>query len=380
MGSNINQSMGRGGNDDEIDLVDLFIVLKKRRKMIAIIVGVACVLAVIVSLLLPEIFRSQAVIMPLQQKSGMMSALGGDLGGLAALAGIGGMNAGPEAKLMAILQSRSLADAVINKQGLMQIFFEDEWDADKKSWKSEDPEEIPTMERAVDAFRDSVIYEQNKEISTISINADFKDPELSARVANAVVAELQEIINQKAFSVSKKNRIFIEGLLRKNKRDFLEAGKAIADFYGRNKVSSVDANIDVDIEIERLKEGARALDLDLDELNKRRAEIENKLKEMRVKNVPQQVYLQYLEMRREVIAKINALLSTQYEMAMIEESKEDINFQVIDDAVVPIQRYKPKRKLICVVTFMASLFLAIFATFALEYINNFKAEMRKRKV
>ncbi|HQG14052.1 MAG TPA: GNVR domain-containing protein, partial [bacterium] len=160
----------------------------------------------------------------------------------------------------------------------------------------------------------------------------------------------------------------------------LEAGKAIADFYGRNKVSSVDANIDVDIEIERLKEGARALDLDLDELNKRRAEIENKLKEMRVKNVPQQVYLQYLEMRREVIAKINALLSTQYEMAMIEESKEDINFQVIDDAVVPIQRYKPKRKLICVVTFMASLFLAIFATFALEYINNFKAEMRKRKV
>ncbi len=380
MESNVNQSVDRRGNDDEIDLVDLFLVLKKRWKLMAVIVGAACVLAVIVSLLLPEIFRSKAVIMPLQQKSGMMSALGGDLGGLAALAGIGGMNAGPEAKLMAILQSRSLAEAVINKQGLMQVFFEDSWDADKKSWKSEDPADLPTMELAIEAFRNSVTYEQDKEISTIAINADFKDPELSAKIANAVVAELQDIINQKAFSVSKKNRIFIEGLLRKNKRDFLEAGKAIADFYGKNKVSSVEANLDVDIEVERLKEGARALDVDLDELNKRRAEIEKKIEEMQVKNVPQQVYLQYLEMRREVIAKINALLSTQYEMAMIEESKEDLNFQVIDDAVVPVQRYKPKRKLICIVTFMASLFLAIFIAFALEYINNFKTEMRKRKV
>jgi hypothetical protein len=48
-----------------------------------------------------------------------------------------------------------------------------------------------------------------------------------------------------------------------------------------------------------------------------------------VKNVPQQVYLTYLMMRRELLAKVNALLTTQYEIAKITPSEIDERFDVL---------------------------------------------------
>jgi uncharacterized protein involved in exopolysaccharide biosynthesis len=91
-----------------------------------------------------------------------------------------------------------------------------------------------------------------------------------------------------------------------------------------------------------------------------------------VRDVPQQVYLQYLTVRQELMTRMNALLSQQYEMAKIEESKEDLSFQVIDWARVPIKKFKPKRAQIVIAAFVLSGFLGVFYVFSADYFRRMK--------
>ena len=59
-------------------------------------------------------------------------------------------------------------------------------------------------------------------------------------------------------------------------------------------------------------------------------------------------------------------------MAKIDESKEDLNFQVIDWARVPVRKFKPKRSQIVMTAFVMSLFLAVFYAFFREYLQKMK--------
>jgi len=65
-------------DDDEINLLDLFLVLLKHKKMIISTVAVAAIGAVIISLLMTNIYRSSATIAPqATENASPMSALSG---------------------------------------------------------------------------------------------------------------------------------------------------------------------------------------------------------------------------------------------------------------------------------------------------------------
>ncbi|MFZ3116502.1 MAG: Wzz/FepE/Etk N-terminal domain-containing protein, partial [Syntrophales bacterium] len=68
---------GMPGEEDEINLLDLLIVLLKHKKMIVSVVFLAGVLAVVMSLMMTNIYRSESVLAPTGQEKGA--------GGLAAL-------------------------------------------------------------------------------------------------------------------------------------------------------------------------------------------------------------------------------------------------------------------------------------------------------
>ena len=91
-----------------------------------------------------------------------------------------------------------------------------------------------------------------------------------------------------------------------------------------------------------------------------------------VQDVPQQVYLQYLTLRQELLGRMNALLTQQYEMAKIEESKEDLSFQVIDWARVPLRKDRPKRAQIVASAFILSAFISVLYLFFRDYWNKLR--------
>jgi len=108
--------------DDEINLLDYWRVLVKRKVLIGIIVGVAFVGSIIYSLTLPKIYASTASIFPPQQESsmsGIASQLSGGLGSLAG--GFLGINT-PVDQWLAILKSETIRDAVIQRFDLIKVF------------------------------------------------------------------------------------------------------------------------------------------------------------------------------------------------------------------------------------------------------------------
>lgn len=67
--------------------------------------------------------------------------------------------------------------------------------------------------------------------------------------------------------------------------------------------------------------------------------------------------------------KIYTMIAQQVETAMMAEVKENFSFKVIDPPMVPDKKIKPKRAQMVVLSFVVSLFLAVFVVFALEYLE-----------
>jgi uncharacterized protein involved in exopolysaccharide biosynthesis len=278
--------------------------------------------------------------------------------GLAGLLSGLGQGTGTSNQIMAFLKSTTLAERVIGKMNLMPVLFP----------KVKDPKDMPPLEEGVKALMLRVIFVDDKKAQLVTVKSFFRDPETAADVANFYVRELESFLKENTFTTAKKNRIFIEGQLERNRAEILEAGKQIASFYSTNQVSNVNPTVDVDVsQVEKpASPETSQIPQDPAEDLQRRAD---KLKSRLVPGVPQQVYLQYLLLRRELLNQVNGLLTQQYESAKIQEAKEDISFQVVDWGRVPVNRYSPKRVRIVLVTLVLSSILAVFYALGREYLE-----------
>lgn len=353
-------------------------VIKKRRKLILLIVFIVTLCTAIYSLTIPKTYLSETLIMPLEgsgkRTPSSFITLAAGMNALPFLGG--GLSGTPARQLMVLLKSWTLAEAVVNKYDLKKVLFKDRWEGKNKQWK--DGKE-PTIDSAADSLRGYVNISDDKKVGTVSVSVEFTDPKLAAIIANGYVESLQEYISANSFSMGKKNRIFIEEQLAKSKRDLLEVGKELNEFYKDGRVSNVESRVNVLLDTtdnhvfgneDLVVEDNVSYENQLDVLEAKKSEMMEKLDNVRVvENVPQQVYLRYLTLRRELLGNVNTLLTQQYELAKIEEVKEDLAFQVVDPARVPLKRFKPQRRKMVMIAFAASLFIALFFAFLLEYLE-----------
>ena len=109
-------------HDDEIDLRELFRVLWAGKWLIGGITFAATVIAVIVALMLPNIYKAEALLAPNQEQgAGGLSALAAQYGGLASLAGIS-LGSGPSDKTalgLEILKSRKFTSDFIEHHDIL---------------------------------------------------------------------------------------------------------------------------------------------------------------------------------------------------------------------------------------------------------------------
>lgn len=375
-------------DNDSIDFSYYWQAIKIRKKMISCIVGGVTSITIVVSLLLPKYYTASVVIMPISAPvDGGLAALASQMGGLGSLIGLKG--GGSIQQFMVFLNSRTLAEQVIEKNNLLPILF-----------PQQPLEALRVDVGAAESLRGHMKFINDKKNGVISITAEFKNPKIAADVANEYVDELQKYINENSVTVSKRNRIFIGKQIEENKRDLLEAGKELSKFYSGNRVSGVESYVDVPVDrsanfksthsaFERRggKESdiKEKLKLEIDRLQKQKMELEsveqhspsvkpiNKvdddsdLREKEdnfVKNVPQQAYLQYLTLHRSLLVQINTLLTQQFEMAKINEMKDDLAFQVVDSAIIPERCSWPKRTLMVegafIISLLASTSFAVF--------------------
>ena len=119
--------------DDEIDLKELFMVLWGGRWLISAVTGLAVAISVAVALSLPNIYTASALLAPAESGGGGLSGLMKQYGGLASLAGVSlpGGEEGSRAQLgMQLMRSRAfIGDFVERRDILPELMAVESWDA-----------------------------------------------------------------------------------------------------------------------------------------------------------------------------------------------------------------------------------------------------------
>ena len=390
--------------EDEVNLLDYWRVIRKQRRMLIRLFCSAVILAMAVSLLMPKIFESTASILPqIDSKEGMglgsllaLSGSGG-AGGAGALAqGLGitlpGMPATPTDIFTAMLKSRIMADAVIKQFDLMKLY------NDK------------TMQDARKDLESDTKITVSKE-KVIKVTVEAKSPQLASDIANFYVANLDRLNRTLNVTKSGQNRVFIEKRLVDTKTNLVKAEEALREFQTKNKAVHLEAQGRAAIEAAAMIQAQISatevqlqvmesyLTLDNPEVVRMRSGLSELKKQLALLEtgkdgkgqlpgdrmhpafitVPSLV-LEYARLLREVKVQeaLYTMLTSQYEQAKIAEARDTPSVQVLDQGVPAEKKSKPIIWLNMLIAGVLALFLGIFLAFFLEYLERMKREVNER--
>ena len=205
--------------EDEINLLDLFLVLVKHKFMILGAVVIAGIVSAVISLFLQNIYRSEATISLRPEEKVSSFSLPGALGGLGAMmAGefsFGG--GGTLEKLEVLLKSRALSVRVIEKYGLMPILFSKKWDPGKKAWITIEPsDKPPTIQDGIKIIQKSLLkVNRDKKNNTITIMFEYPVPDTAKSTVEYYLTELSETLREEVLKDSRENRYFFNEQIEK---------------------------------------------------------------------------------------------------------------------------------------------------------------------
>jgi uncharacterized protein involved in exopolysaccharide biosynthesis len=370
--------------EDEIDLFELFQIIWNNRFFIGkIVLGIA-ILTAIISFILPKTYTSVSVIVPVTKSSS-----GSGLSAIAAMAGlpVGGDQA--TANVVAVLNSNTLRERVVKDLNLLDEILKDK----KNEFKR------PYQEAGI-RLKDNIKINEDKKNGTIKIEVDWKDADIAQKINESIIKNLRQILNEKSFTVAKMNRIFYENELNKTLESLKLAMNKLNEYQKSKKVimpeqqlqsqlalygSLISEKIELEGKLRNLSNiynpeapQIKEIQTRLAYINQKISEIEGEINtkspistEKTLETLPDymQLYLQVQQLKGkyEVLAKL-------LEQSRLDELKENLYVEIIDNPTYPEKPSKPKKKLMVAVAFVSSLFLAIFIVFIREYIRGRRME------
>jgi uncharacterized protein involved in exopolysaccharide biosynthesis len=194
-------------DDDTIDLGDVISRLWGKRLWLLASVLVCTAIFATVAYTTPPGYRATVVLAPASPEregmgGGLNSALG-QLGGLAALAGvnIGGNSADME-EAIAVLQSRQFTEAFIRDHNLLPELFPKKWDPVAQRWKVP-ADKQPTLAKGYKLFDKQIrMVVRDKKTGLVNLQIDWGDRREAADWANDLVARLNAEMRSRAIRKS----------------------------------------------------------------------------------------------------------------------------------------------------------------------------------
>ena len=156
----------------------------------------------------------------------------------------------------------------------------------------------------VDAFIKTIEISENIETSIVTVSVEASEPKLAADIAKALILELD--LHQKKFQTEQivKKRIFIEERIKEVKINLVKSEEELKDFREQNRNYSDSPSLL--LEFERI---------------------------LRELEVQKQLYI---------------TLKREYEMTQIKEVEDSDIFHILDEPEIPLNKTRPKKKLIVV--------------------------------
>lgn len=340
-----------------VDLFDLIFVLSDARKRIATYVLVAMIIGATLAVLIKPTFTASALIMPPQQGQSSLTSLLGQLGSLASLAGVGSQVKSPADMYIGVLESRTIADHLIDKFQLQSLY---------KTKTMEDTRVVLKKYSKFIATKDGLIH----------ITVEDHSPTRASDMTNAYVDELYLLNSRLAVTEAAQRRVFFDEELASEKNKLTAAEDALKQMEERTGVIQITGQAETIIRSlaqVRAEIAAREVELQAtrifatdqnpeamrlqEEINTLRdqlskLETDPRASQLNAGNLQAGLVpslgLEYARKLRDVRFNeaLFELLTKQYEAARIDEAKAAPLIQVVDRAVPPDKKSSPHRVLL----------------------------------
>lgn len=354
--------------EGRITLLDLLLILLKRKWFIVIGMGLISTTAVLVTVfVLQSYYTATAVVMPSQGKmNSPLSSLMGDmpLGGL--LKSFNILGQGDNNRFLTILESRRLADRVIKEFDLVTHY-------------GFHKQEKYYYETLLKEYHKNVLVSEDA-LENIHVSVTDTNPEFAAKVANFIIDHLDSIHYDIARQDAKGSRIFFEEHLDMIRAKLDSVHHAFAAFQIKHNFIDLEQQVKSSIEaLAGIEAEVMAADIEgemlsssfgnssrMQEVRKKKAVLNRRMKDYMKEGSGSLVLpllktpelgIQYAYLFRDVKVHetLYAFILQMYEQAKFQEANNSPTVSVLERAKVPQKRARPKRGALCMLAFFAGL-------------------------
>lgn len=354
---------------DEISLLDLALVLAENWRALVFLPLAAGVIALGISFLIPPTYTATTRILPPAQQQSTSAALAAQLGPLAGLVGGAAGLKNPADQYVALLKSRSVHDAVIQRFKLKELY--------EATYLEDARKELDQRTKVAAGVKDGII----------SIEVEDRDPKRAADIGNAFVEELRNLTKTLAITEAGQRRLFFEEQLTQAKNNLtksevaLQASGVSAATLRTVPQSALEALARLKAQITAQEIKLASMRTFMTDANPEFRVSVQELAALRVElsKAEQSSPVKALNNGAEYITKYRDfkyhetlfdLMAKQYELARLDEARDGAVIQVVDAAIPPNRKSKPKKAHIAVVTMMAALVVALFWVFVRHGLRN----------
>lgn len=205
--------------DKEQKLFDLLGAVKflwEGRLVLLVGTSLSTAAAIAIALLAQPSYEAEVVMLPATEESSGLSSLGGQLGGLAALAGVN-LGAGAKAELsetLAVLNSRRFLKKLIQTKKMLPKLFPAFWDANSERWLVSNQSDIPTVSDGYELLKSAYEVSIDKKTRTISLFVRWGDPDQAAEWANEIIVNLNDELRELSIKESENSIRYLNDQLQ----------------------------------------------------------------------------------------------------------------------------------------------------------------------
>lgn len=356
-----------------VSMLDIVTWIGEGKWAIAKVTGAAAVVSVAVALALPNVYTARTSLLPASQPQA-----GGAAAALSALGALGGLGGGlspktPDELYVALLRSDSVQKPL------------------DEAFKLRERLEVDTYEELRKELLKVVRVNADRKSGVVSVEVDDEEPAFAARLANAYGAELSNVLSRLAVTEAQQRRLFFEHQLKQTKEKLVLAEDALRRNQEQSGVIVLDKQAEALIQsaayvraqiaerevqlrvlrstataqnpaVQRLEAEVQALRSELRRMEAAGTGRQGSAVDLPVGNLPAAA-IEYIRARRELKLQETLLegIVRQYELARLDEAKEGPPIQVVDAAVPPDRKSKPRRALIVAGVTVGALLAAVAA-------------------
>lgn len=363
-------------------LLNLISIISKRIKLLILIPLFSTVLMIIYVFVKPEIFLGKATILPAPSMTtgiSLSKLAGFDISGL----GMGGQLTNLF-RYQTIIESRRIADSVISKYQLMELY------------------ETRFYSDCLKAYYSNLGTFIDEELGALYVTFKYpRDPNKAAEITNYIIDLMVKINRELSVSLATSQKKYIEKryfealekiqLLEDSLKQFQisndiilieEQSKLTLQALAELKVKILENEVQYNLLKEELgsQHPKTKAQLAIIQELKKQFDIINAGFSADKFYIPKkeinELAFHFLRLKKEleINYKIQEFLVPQYELAKIAVIRDTPDVQVLDYAIPPDRKIAPKRMIMTLITFIFSTTLTLILIVILEYSKNLKAD------